>query len=71
MYRMIVLINNVMGLKNIITIAFLGIGDTLLIFFCHFIAKVEETGNNYVKWCKYLVAHYDFHPILSKFAFFY
>jgi hypothetical protein len=26
-----VLMNNVMGLKNIITIAFLGIGDTLLI----------------------------------------
>jgi hypothetical protein len=48
---MMALINNVMGLKNIITIAFLGIGDTQLIekkgiFFCHFIAKVEGTGNN-------------------------
>jgi hypothetical protein len=34
MSRMMVLMNNVMGLKNIITIAFfLGIADTLLIFF--------------------------------------
>jgi hypothetical protein len=31
---------------------------------------VEGTGNNYVKWCKYLVVHYDFPLILSKFAFF-
>jgi hypothetical protein len=47
MSRMMVLINNVMGLKNIITIAFLGIGDTLLIFlsFC------SKSGRDWEQLC--------------------
>jgi hypothetical protein len=55
-----VLMNNVMGLKNRITMAFLGNVDTLLKEkkgkkFCHFIAKVEGTRSNYAKWCKYRI----------------
>jgi hypothetical protein len=56
---MMVLMNNVMGLKNIITVAFLGFGDTLL---TEKKGKKEGTSNNYAKWCKYLVVHYGFSP---------
>jgi hypothetical protein len=59
------------------TIAFFGIGDTLLIekkgnfFVCHFITKVEGAGSNFAKWCKHLVVHYGFSPAAFLICFFY
>ncbi len=31
---------------------------------------MEGTGNNYAKWCKYLVVHYDFPPDLFQICVF-